>query len=159
MDETRDIRRKRLLFRSWHRGVREADLLLGSFAERHLAELSDAQLDRYEALLANSDGVILDWITGRVVPPPEQDSDVLRLLTNFRSRPRPACPASTPSSRPISRHRPGASPSPARPKAMTPSCWASSPCAPWARCCMSAATTGAWRAQPRRSPFSSRGSR
>ncbi|HEX9491030.1 MAG TPA: succinate dehydrogenase assembly factor 2 [Stellaceae bacterium] len=90
MDETRDIRRKRLLFRSWHRGVREADLLLGSFAERHLAELSDAQLDRYEALLANSDGVILDWITGRVVPPPEQDSDVLRLLTNFRYRPRPA---------------------------------------------------------------------
>jgi len=90
MDETRDIRRKRLLFRSWHRGVREADLLLGSFAERHLAELSDAQLDRYEALLANSDGPILDWITARVAPPPEQDSDVLRLVMNFRYRPRPA---------------------------------------------------------------------
>jgi antitoxin CptB len=90
MDETRDIRRKRLLFRSWHRGVREADLLLGSFAECHLAELGDAQLDRYEALLANSDGPILDWITGRAAPPPEQDSDVLRLLINFRYRPRPA---------------------------------------------------------------------
>jgi antitoxin CptB len=90
MDETRDIRRKRLLFRSWHRGMREADLLLGSFAERHLAELSDAQLDRYEALLANSDGPILDWITGRVAPPPEQDSDVLRLVMNFRYGPRPA---------------------------------------------------------------------
>jgi antitoxin CptB len=90
MDETRDIRRKRLLFRSWHRGMREADLLLGSFAERYLAELSDAQLDRYEDLLANSDAPILDWITGRVVPPPEQDSDVLRLVMNFRYRPRPA---------------------------------------------------------------------
>jgi antitoxin CptB len=90
MDETRDIRRKRLLFRSWHRGMREADLLLGSFAERYLAELSDAQLDRYEDLLANSDGPILDWITGRVVPPPEQDNDVLRLVMNFRYRPRPA---------------------------------------------------------------------
>ena len=31
------MRRKRLLFRSWHRGTREADLLLGPFAERHLA--------------------------------------------------------------------------------------------------------------------------
>jgi antitoxin CptB len=90
MDETRDIRRKRLLFRSWHRGMREADLLLGSFAERYLAELSDEQLDRYEDLLANSDGPILDWITGRAVPPPEQDSDVLRLVMSFRYRPRPA---------------------------------------------------------------------
>ena len=90
MDETRDIRRKRLLFRSWHRGMREADLLLGSFAERYLAELSDAQLDRYEDLLAKSDGPILDWITGRVVPPAEQDNDVLRLVMNFRYRPRPA---------------------------------------------------------------------
>ncbi|HKW55526.1 MAG TPA: succinate dehydrogenase assembly factor 2 [Stellaceae bacterium] len=90
MTETREIRRKRLLFRSWHRGIREADLLLGSFAEQHLAALSDAQLDRYEDLLANSDGPILDWITGRVAPPPEHDSDVLRLLMNFRYRPPPA---------------------------------------------------------------------
>jgi antitoxin CptB len=90
MAETREIRRKRLLFRSWHRGTREADLLLGSFAEQHLPALSDAELDQYEELLANSDGPIMDWITGRVPPPPDQDSDVLRLLMNFRYRPRPA---------------------------------------------------------------------
>lgn len=90
MAETREIRRKRLLFRSWHRGTREADLLLGSFAERHLAELSDAELDQYEELLANSDGPIMDWVTGRAVPPPEQDSPVLRRLVTFRYRPRSA---------------------------------------------------------------------
>jgi antitoxin CptB len=90
MNETRDIRRKRLLFRSWHRGVREADLLLGSFAEHHLAEFGDAQLDRYEALLENSDSAMLDWITGRVAAPAEYESDVLRLLLNFRYRPRSA---------------------------------------------------------------------
>ena len=90
MAETREIRRKRLLFRSWHRGTREADLLLGSFAEQQLAALSDAELDQYEELLANSDGPIMDWVTGRVTPPPEQDSDVLRRLMNFRYRPRPA---------------------------------------------------------------------
>jgi len=70
--------------------VSEADLLLGSFAEQHLDALSDVQLDRYEDLLENSDGPILDWITGRMAPPPEQDSDVLRILMNFRYRPRPA---------------------------------------------------------------------
>lgn len=90
MGEALEIRRKRLLFRSWHRGTREVDLLLGSFAERHLAELTVAQLDRYEALLENSDSVLFDWLSGRMAPPPEQDGDVLRLLMAFRYRPRPA---------------------------------------------------------------------
>jgi antitoxin CptB len=90
MDETPEIRRKRLLFRSWHRGTRETDLLLGSFAERHLAALSEAQLERYEALLQENDAALFDWITGRAAPPPEKESDVLRLLQEFRFRARPA---------------------------------------------------------------------
>jgi len=79
-----DIRRKRLLFRSWHRGTSEIDLLLGTFAERHLGGLSEAQLGRYEALLENDDASLFDWITGRVTPPGDHDSDVLRLLMDFR---------------------------------------------------------------------------
>ena len=47
-----DIRRKRLLFRSWHRGTREADLILGSFAEANLAGFDENRLDEYESLLA-----------------------------------------------------------------------------------------------------------
>lgn len=90
MGETLDTRRKRLLFRSWHRGTKETDLLLGSFAERHLAALSNAQLDRYEALLEHNDADLFDWVAGRAAPPPEHDSDVLRLLIGFRYRPRPA---------------------------------------------------------------------
>jgi len=89
MSDTSDVRRKRLLFRSWHRGTREADLLLGSFAERHLAEFTPAQLDRYEALLETEDADLLDWIAGRT-PPPERESDVLRLLLAFKYKPRPA---------------------------------------------------------------------
>jgi antitoxin CptB len=85
-----EIRRKRLLFRSWHRGTKETDLLLGSFAERHLSTFSEVQLDRYEALLENDDGRLYDWITGRSPPPPEQDHDVMRLLRDFRYRARPA---------------------------------------------------------------------
>jgi antitoxin CptB len=90
MTDTPDIRRKRLLFRSWHRGTKEADLLLGSFAERHLAEFTPVQLDRYEALLAMEDADLWDWIVGREQPAPECDSDVLRLLLAFKYAPRPA---------------------------------------------------------------------
>jgi antitoxin CptB len=84
-----DPRRKRLLFRSWHRGTREADLILGSFAELHLADFDEAQLDCYEALLDWPDPDVMDWISGRAVPPPECDNDVIGLLLAFRYTPRP----------------------------------------------------------------------
>jgi antitoxin CptB len=85
-----EIRRKRLLFRSWHRGTKETDLLLGSFAERYLAGFTTEQLDRYEALLENDDGDLYDWITGRAAVPAEQDDEMLRLLRAFKFTARPA---------------------------------------------------------------------
>ena len=85
-----DVRRKRLLFRSWHRGTKEADLLLGSFAERHLGEFTPAQVDRYEALLEAEDADLLAWIAGRATPPRERESDVLRLVLAFKYTPRSA---------------------------------------------------------------------
>ncbi|MGA8401730.1 MAG: succinate dehydrogenase assembly factor 2 [Stellaceae bacterium] len=89
MTDFPDPRRKRLLFRSWHRGTREADLILGSFADEHLAVFDAAQLDRYEALLDRSDPEIFDWLTGREAPPPDCDHDVIRMLLAFRYTPRP----------------------------------------------------------------------
>jgi antitoxin CptB len=89
MTASPDIRRKRLLFRSWHRGTREADLILGSFADANLAGFDDGRLDRYEALLGCSDADLFDWITGRLAPPPEYDTDVTRLLLAFRYSTRP----------------------------------------------------------------------
>ena len=79
-----DIRRKRLLFRAWHRGTREADLILGSFAEKYLAGFDETQLTDCAALLDVSDADLVDWICGRVAPPPEHDTDVSRLLLAFR---------------------------------------------------------------------------
>jgi antitoxin CptB len=81
-------RKKRLLFRAWHRGTREADLILGSFAEASLAGFDAARLDQFEALLECPDAELFDWITGRSVPPAEHDTAVLRLLLAFRYRPR-----------------------------------------------------------------------
>ncbi|HTZ35996.1 MAG TPA: succinate dehydrogenase assembly factor 2 [Stellaceae bacterium] len=89
MTQMPDPRRKRLLFRSWHRGTREADLILGSFADAHLPRFDAAQLDRYEALLDLPDPDIFDWLTGRCAPPPEHDHDVTRMLLAFKYTPRP----------------------------------------------------------------------
>lgn len=76
-------RRKRLRFRSWHRGTREMDLMLGRFADAMLASLNAEQLDRYAALLENSDPDLYDWLTRRAAVPPAHDHDVMKLLQNF----------------------------------------------------------------------------
>lgn len=86
-DDPLPHRRKRLKFRSWHRGTREADLLLGSFADAHLDGFDAGQLDRYEALLETPDPDLYNWITAREPVPPEHDSDVFRLLAAFRYAP------------------------------------------------------------------------
>lgn len=90
-DPTEDAltnRRKRLLFRSWHRGTRESDLLIGSFAEAHLDHLSADQLDRFEALLEENDPDIYDWMNGRAPIPERVDHDVMRMMVDFRFTPR-----------------------------------------------------------------------
>jgi len=63
------IRRKRLRFRAWHRGMREVDLLLGRFADAHLADLGADELGAFEALLDVPDQDVLAWLTGTGEPP------------------------------------------------------------------------------------------
>jgi antitoxin CptB len=75
-----EIRRKRLLFRCWHRGTQEIDLIFGSFAETSLTCFNTTQLDRFEALLDCDDTDLFDWVTGRSTPPPVHDHDVMRML-------------------------------------------------------------------------------
>ena len=73
-------RRKRLRFRCWRRGSREADLLLGRFADAHLDRLEAPQLARLERLLECDDPDIWDWTVRGAAPPAELDTDVLALL-------------------------------------------------------------------------------
>lgn len=87
MTKSLDARRKRLRFRSWHRGTKELDLLLGSFADQELEAMSEAQLDRYEALLDVPEPVIYAWLAGRAAPPAQFDHDVMRRLLAFQFRP------------------------------------------------------------------------
>jgi antitoxin CptB len=83
-DPNIEVRRKKLRFRSWHRGMREADLLLGAFADRMIERMTPEQLARFEALLNESDPDILSWIMAGAAAPDEVDTDVLHLLKNFK---------------------------------------------------------------------------
>ncbi|MGH6990372.1 MAG: succinate dehydrogenase assembly factor 2 [Stellaceae bacterium] len=84
IDDPDRVRRKKLLYRAWHRGTREADLLLGTFADRYVAGFDRGQLDQFEALLEIDDALLYDWIAGRAAPPVEQRSAVMQLLLDFR---------------------------------------------------------------------------
>ena len=64
MTETRETRIKRLHMRSWRRGIKEMDLILGRFADAELAGLDAATLDAYEALLEENDWDLYYWVTG-----------------------------------------------------------------------------------------------
>jgi antitoxin CptB len=68
MTEDREIRLKRLRLRSWRRGTREMDLILGPFADGALAALDDGALDAYEALLEQPDPDLYAWVSGAVEP-------------------------------------------------------------------------------------------
>ncbi len=72
--------RKRLRFRSWHRGTKEIDLLLGTFADAWLDRFDARQLTTYEALLENTDPDLYAWIMEGAPPPAAFDSDILALL-------------------------------------------------------------------------------
>jgi antitoxin CptB len=72
----REIRLKRLHFRAWHRGVKEADLLIGGFFDKHGAGWSDAEMDLFEELLEEQDVDIMAWAMG-VEPAPERFAGTL----------------------------------------------------------------------------------
>lgn len=81
-----DARRKRLIFRSDHRGTKEMDLLLGSFARRNIATLDDALVERFEVMLELSDPDLYNWITGQEPTPPEWEGPLMEMLRAHRYR-------------------------------------------------------------------------
>ncbi|WP_299615344.1 succinate dehydrogenase assembly factor 2 [uncultured Tateyamaria sp.] len=64
-EETRDHRLKRLHMRSMRRGIKEMDLILSTYAGRHLSAMSDAELDVYDAMLNENDQDLYRWVTGQ----------------------------------------------------------------------------------------------
>ena len=82
-----DDRRKRLLFRCWHRGTREMDLILGRFADAEIANLSDDELVHLEYLMSVPDPDLYAALTGDVLPAPEYANGLFDRIKSFRVDP------------------------------------------------------------------------
>ncbi|MEY4270363.1 MAG: hypothetical protein RLZZ58_1579 [Pseudomonadota bacterium] len=64
-----DVQHKRLKFRAWHRGTREADYLVGGFFDSYGTTWSAADIAWFERLLDQEDVDILAWAMGQAAPP------------------------------------------------------------------------------------------
>ena len=75
-----DTRLKRLRFRAWHRGTREADYLIGGYFDAHHAAWGPAELDWFERLLGQEDVDILDWTLGGLPCPAEWEGAMMQRM-------------------------------------------------------------------------------
>ncbi len=80
-----DPRRKRIIWRATHRGIREMDYVVGTFARKRAASATDAELAELERILDIPDQDLMAWMTGALPVPPEADSPLLQqmLATRF----------------------------------------------------------------------------
>jgi antitoxin CptB len=79
-----DDRRKRLLFRCWHRGTREMDLMLGRFADAEIADLGEAELSQLEQLIEVPEPDLYAALTGNTPLAPEYESVLFDRIKSFR---------------------------------------------------------------------------
>ena len=80
--ETAEARLKRLRMRSWRRGTKEMDLILGPFADSRLAGMTDPELALFDALLSENDQDLYPWVTG-AVPAPERFQSLVAQVAGF----------------------------------------------------------------------------
>lgn len=84
MTEATDIRRKRLLYLATYRGFKEADLLIGGFAKARLSDMSEDELDQFEALLQINDRELYAYATGNAPAPANLAGSVMDQLKGFK---------------------------------------------------------------------------
>jgi antitoxin CptB len=78
-------RRKKALYHAWHRGTKEMDILLGEFADAHVATLSPADLGDLEILMDETDRDLFSWILGSEPTPEARQTSVFAALVAFHS--------------------------------------------------------------------------
>lgn len=81
-----DVRKRRIIFRAWHRGIREMDLILGQYVDAHIADMSEEDLDELELIMEHEDRDLLTWATGEIIPPKNVDTPLFRDILDYRTR-------------------------------------------------------------------------
>lgn len=85
-EENHETRLKRLKMRSWRRGMKEMDLILGPFSDKAMSQLSVQDLDVYEEMLSENDQELFSWFSGQYQTPTKFSPIVehIKAKTSFR---------------------------------------------------------------------------
>lgn len=86
MGEDLATARKRLAMRAWRRGTKEMDLILGPYADAHLAGMGAAELAAFDALLSENDQDLMAWVIGQAAPPDRHAALIARVAAHARGR-------------------------------------------------------------------------
>jgi antitoxin CptB len=86
VQETAEARLKRMAMRSWRRGTKEMDLVLGPWADAHLAGLGEDELALYDSLLAENDQDLMAWILGQAPTPAPFAALLARISAHAETR-------------------------------------------------------------------------
>jgi len=78
-----DVRRKKILMRAWHRGIKEMDLMFGRFVDGELDDLSDQELSELEMLLDQYDRDLIQWFTDEIPVPEQFDCSIFHKIKNY----------------------------------------------------------------------------
>lgn len=78
-----DVRRKKILMRAWHRGIKEMDLMFGRFVDGELDKLTDKELDELEMIMDQHDRDLIQWFTDEVPVPEEFDCKIFQRIKTY----------------------------------------------------------------------------
>ena len=79
-----DRRRARILFRAWHRGTKEMDLVFGNFVDNNLKDLPDSDLDELESIMSHEDTDLSKWIMREILLPEELNTPLFAKIIDFK---------------------------------------------------------------------------
>ena len=82
--ETIENKRKQLIFRSDHRGTKEMDLLLGTFAKKYVPDMTEAELSEFEEILKENDPNLYNWMTGKEEEPEHLKTPLFERIKNHK---------------------------------------------------------------------------
>lgn len=75
-----ETRIKRIAYRAWHRGTREADMMIGGFFDHHGSTLDEEALSLFERLLEEQDVDIMAWAIGTEPVPQEYQGEMMEIM-------------------------------------------------------------------------------
>ncbi|EJF88728.1 succinate dehydrogenase assembly factor 2 [Bartonella tamiae] len=81
-----DKQRRRLVFRAWHRGIKEMDLILGQYVDKYVHQMNEETIKEMEFIMSFEDRDLLTWVTGEVASPETINTPLFQDIIDYRFR-------------------------------------------------------------------------